>query len=84
MLEATITIEIVGEDEIERVFAAIEKLLYGAGQIGTLSLCRDAGSSPADRARLLHWQKCYGDLWELKLSFEKQHNRLTHSLVRAM
>ena len=29
----------------------------------------------ADRARLLHWQECYGALWELKLSFEKQHNR---------
>ena len=29
----------------------------------------------ADRTRLLHWQKCYGALWEFKLSFEKQHNR---------
>ena len=29
----------------------------------------------SDAARLLHWQQCYGALWEFKLSFEKQHNR---------
>ena len=29
----------------------------------------------ADTARLVHWQKCYGALWQLKLAFEKQHNR---------
>jgi hypothetical protein len=28
-----------------------------------------------DAARLVHWQECYGQLWELKVSFEKQHNR---------
>lgn len=28
-----------------------------------------------DSARLVHWQQCYGPLWQLKLAFEKQHNR---------
>ena len=29
----------------------------------------------ADSARLVHWRECYGDLWKLKVAFEKQHNR---------
>jgi hypothetical protein len=28
-----------------------------------------------DATGFVHWQKCYGKLWELKLSFEKEHNR---------
>lgn len=28
----------------------------------------------SDRAGLVHWQECYGALWQLKLAFEKQHN----------
>lgn len=40
----------------------------------------DAGISEppdinSDPAGLAHWQECYGDLWELKLAFEKEHNR---------
>ena len=28
-----------------------------------------------DTKGLIHWQECYRDLWQLKLSFEKEHNR---------
>lgn len=26
-----------------------------------------------DSAGLVHWHQCYGDLWEAKVSFEKEH-----------
>ncbi len=29
----------------------------------------------ADAEGLAHWQKCYRDLWQLKVAFEKKHNR---------
>lgn len=28
----------------------------------------------ADGAGLLNWREIYGDLWKLKIAFEKQHN----------
>ena len=28
----------------------------------------------AEDERLVHWQKCYGDLWKLKLAFGKKHS----------
>jgi len=52
---------------------------YGAGEKteGIWLNAREAQPADlsSDRARLLHWQKCYGALWQLKVSFEKQHNR---------
>jgi hypothetical protein len=46
----------------------------------TQRILLDSGvSQPADvkpdTARLIHWQQCYGDLWKLKLAFEKKYNR---------
>jgi hypothetical protein len=29
----------------------------------------------ADAEGFAHWQECYGDLWQLKVAFEKKHNR---------
>ena len=29
----------------------------------------------SDAAGLVRWQQCYGALWQLKIAFEKDHNR---------
>ena len=29
----------------------------------------------ADSTRRVHWHECYGSLWQLKVAFEKEHNR---------
>ena len=38
---------------------------------------REAEPSNIDTniAGLIHWQQCYGDLWKIKISFDKKHNR---------
>lgn len=51
---------------------------YGSGEETQGARLDGREPKPADidpdRARLIHWQKCYRALWELKLAFEKQHN----------
>ena len=39
-----------------------------------LGIAEPANIGP-DATGLVHWRQCYGALWELKLAFEKEHNR---------
>lgn len=65
----------------------VDQISLSAAQMGAYRSSKEAQcerlyggvSEPADihtdAERLAHWQKCYRDLWQLKLSFEKEHNR---------
>lgn len=46
-----------------------------AQHVGLYDRVTEPADIDADTARLLHWHKCYRELWELKAAFNKQHNR---------
>ncbi len=59
--------------------SAIKTGAYGAGKEAKGAWFNGRVSKPsnvnAEPAGLCHWQQCYRRLWELKLSFEAEHNR---------
>ena len=50
-----------------------------AGEKAQSELLNAGIAKPADldpdAQRRAHWEKCYGELWQLKIAFEKEHNR---------
>jgi hypothetical protein len=56
---------------LSRTHGSSEKT-EGAGLYGGIAKPPNVDADPTGH---IHWQKCYRDLWELKVSFEKQHNR---------
>lgn len=34
----------------------------------------DPADFRSDFARRAHWRHCYGDMWKLKVAFDKEHN----------
>ena len=34
----------------------------------------EPSSFGTDSAAVIRWKKCYGDLWKIKIAFDKEHN----------
>ena len=74
------TAHAVDRDTVNQVgFSGFLPRTYGTGEKTERVGFNDGVAEPSDvnanSARRVHWHECYGELWKLKVAFEKEHNR---------
>ena len=74
------TAHTVNRDSVDQVSLSSRKgSAYAAGEETEGRLLYGRITEPADvmadAEGITHWQKCYGDLWKVKVAFEKKYNR---------